>query len=167
MRNRWNRCLQLHTLFIAKITRSDEIKATPHDGAAAHLINDLCIHFLLELYPKMLKHPGEQEPVAKIMGSGGVCNANYVGDREGRKVDLLSSIHKISEALVVHCISLISPLPSRDDVLNNESKYELVERLHITLLHSLGVFQPWLLTQPLSQLQQFCLAQQGLGLLNI
>ena len=114
----------------------------------------------------MLEHPGEQEPVAKIMGSGGVCNVSYVSDHEGRKVDLLSSIHKISESLV-HCISLISPLPSRDNVLDDEPKYELVERLHITLLHSLGVFQPWLLTQPLSQLQQFCLAQQGLVLPDI
>jgi len=96
----------------------------------------------------MLKHSGEQEPLAKIMGSEGVCNPSYVGDHESRKVDLLSSIHEISEALV-HCISLISPLSSTDDVLDDEPKYELVERLHITLLHSLGVFQPWLLTQVL------------------
>ena len=71
-----------------------------------------------------------------------------MGDHEGRKVDLLSLIHKISEVLVP-CINLISSLPSRNDVLDNEQKHELVERLHITLLHSLGVFEPWLLTQVL------------------
>ena len=83
-----------------------------------------------------------------IMCSGGVCNASNVRDHESRKVDLLASIHKISEALV-HRISLISPLPSKDDVLDDEPEDELVERLHIIIFHRLSVFQPWLLTQVL------------------
>ena len=87
------------------------------------------------------------------MCSGGVRDAGNARDHESRKVDLLASVRKISEALV-HCISLISPLPSRDDVLDDELEHELMERQHITFLHCLGVFQPWLLTQPLSQLQQ-------------
>jgi len=92
------------------------------------------------------------------MHSGGVYNPSDVGNHEGRQVDLLSSIHQISKALV-HSICLIPPLRPRDDVLDDELEDQLMERLHITLLHSLGVFQPWLLTHPLSQLQQFFLAQ--------
>jgi len=79
------------------------------------------------------------------MRSGGVCNPSNVLDHEGWEIDLLTSVHEIDEALV-HCIRLISSLPSGDDILDEKPENKLVERQHITLLHSLGVFQPWLLT---------------------
>ena len=47
-------------------------------------------------------------------------------EHESWKVDLLASIHEICETLT-HSISLVAPLPSRDDVLDEESKQELVE----------------------------------------
>jgi len=86
----------LYTLLITAITHPDEIKATAHDCAAVHFINHLGIYLLLELYPKMLKLLGEQEPISKIMRSGGVCDPSNVRDHEGRQVDLLSSIYLIS-----------------------------------------------------------------------
>ena len=110
----------------------------------------------------MLKHPGEQEPISKIMRSGDVCDPHDVVDQEGRQVDLLSSIRQISEALV-HSICLISPLRPRDDVLDYKREDQLMERLHITLFHSLRVFQPWLLAQMLGQLQQPCLPSKDLS----
>ena len=82
------------------------------------------------------------------MRSGGVCNTSNVLDHEGWKVDLLTSVHEISKTLI-HGISLVAILPSRDDVLDKEPEKELVEWHHVALLHGLRVFQPWLLTQPL------------------
>jgi len=61
------------------------------------------------------------------MRSSGVCNPSNVLDHESRKVDLLASVHKICEALV-HCISLIASLASRDDILDEELEHELVKR---------------------------------------
>ena len=60
-------------------------------------------------------------------------------DHECRQVDLFSFVHQISEALV-HSISLIAPLRTRNDVLDDEPKDQLMERLHIALLHRLRVF---------------------------
>ena len=54
-------------------------------------------------------------------------------------VDLLPSAHQICEALV-HRISLIAPLRTRDDVLNDEPKDQLMERLDIAFLHCLWTF---------------------------
>jgi len=73
------------------------------------------------------------------MRSSGVYNPSNMLDHESRKLDLLASVHKICKALV-HCISLITSLPSRDDVLDEKPEHELVKRQHITLLHYLGVF---------------------------
>ena len=84
----------------------------------------------------MLKHPGEKEPISQIIRFGCCCNPRYVVDHECRQVDRLSSIHQISEALV-HRISLIVPLRTRDNVLDYEPKDQLMERLYITFLHRL------------------------------
>jgi len=85
----------LHTLIFTAITRLNESKATAHDCVAAYFIDHLGFNLLLELYPKMVKHPGEQEPISKIMRSEGVCDPSYVSDHEGRQVNLFS-IHQIS-----------------------------------------------------------------------
>jgi len=69
-------------------------------------------------------------------------------DHDGQKVYLLASIHEISETLI-HGISLVVPLTAWDDVLYDEPEQELMEWCHITLLHCLRVFEPWLLTQPI------------------
>jgi len=110
----------------SEITLLNQIKATPCEGAAAYLIDHLSIHFLLKLHPKMFKHSGQQEPIREIMRISGVCNTSNMFDHEGRKVYLLASVHEISETLI-YGISLVMPLPSRDDVLNEEPEHELVE----------------------------------------
>jgi len=111
-RNRRSGCL--HSLFGTEITFLNQIKATPHDCAAANRINDLSIHLPLKLHPKMFKHPSQQEPVLEIMRSSSVCNSSNVLDHES--VDLLASVHEICETLI-HSIILVARLPSRDDVL--------------------------------------------------
>ena len=93
----------------------------------------------------MFKHPSQQEPIPKIMFSGGVCYASYVPDHDCREIDLLASIHEISKALI-HGIRLIAPLAPRYVVLDNEPEQELVEWCHVPFLHCLWVFEPWLLT---------------------
>jgi len=82
----------------------------------------------------VLKHPDQQKPISKIMFSGGVCNASYVPDHDCREIDLLASIHEISETLI-HDIRLIAPLAPRNDVLDNEPEQELMEWFHIPFLH--------------------------------
>jgi len=156
----------LHTLIFTAITRLDENKATAHDRAAAYLINHLSINLLLKLHPKVLKHLGEQEPISQIMRSGCCCNPPDMVDHECWQVDLLSPVHQISEALV-HSISLIAPLRMRNDVLDDEPEDQLMERLHIALLHCLWAFQPRLLAQVLGQLQQLSVIQQEIVLSDI
>jgi len=69
-------------------------------------------------------------------------------DHDSWKIYLLAAIHEISEALI-HGICLVAPLASWYDVLYNELELELMEWCHISLLRRLGVFEPWLLAQPL------------------
>jgi len=64
-----------------------------------------------------------------------------VFDHDDRKVYLLAPIHEISETLI-HDISLVAPLPSWNDVLDDKPGQELVEWCHITLLHCLRVLEP-------------------------
>jgi len=47
-------------------------------------------------------------------------------DHDCREIDLLASIHEISEALI-HGIRFISPLAPRNDVLDNEPEQELMK----------------------------------------
>jgi len=68
------------------------------------------------------------------MLSSSVCNASYVPDHDGREIDLLASIHEISEA-PIHGIRLVVSLAPRNDVLDNEPKQELMEWCHIPFLH--------------------------------
>jgi len=89
----------------------------------------------------VLKHPGQQEPIPKVMLLGGVCNASNVPDHNCREIDLLASIHEINKTLI-HGICLISPLTPRYDVLDNEPEQELVEWCHIPFRYWLGVFEP-------------------------
>jgi len=62
---------------------------------------------------------------------------------------LLSSIHKVNKTLI-HSIRKIAALTSRDDILNNELKEQLMKRSHVTFLDGRGGFQPSLLAQCLS-----------------
>jgi len=128
-----------------------QVESTPHHGAAANLINHLCPNLLLKFHSEVLKHPGPQKPIPKIMLLSGVCNASNVPDHDCGEINLLSSIHEIRETLI-HGISLISPLAPRYDVLDDELEQELVEWCHVPFLHCLGCFEPWLLTQSLGQL---------------
>ena len=68
------------------------------------------------------------------MLSDGVCNASNVPNYDCREIDLLASIHEISETLI-HGICLVAPLAPLYDVLYNEPKQELMEWCHISLLH--------------------------------
>ena len=130
--NRGTGCL--HPLFGTWIRILNQVEATPHQGAAADLINHLGLHPLLKLHSKVLEQPGQQKPIPKIMLLGGICNASYVSDHDCRKIDLLASIHEISEALI-HGIRLIVPMTPRNDVLDNEPEQELMEWFHIPFLH--------------------------------
>jgi len=55
-------------------------------------------------------------------------------DRDCRKINLLASIHEISEALI-HGIYLAAPLALWNDALDDEPEQELMEWCHISLLH--------------------------------
>jgi len=109
----------LDPLFGTKILILKQVKTTPRQGAAADLINHLGLNPLLKLHSKVLKHSGQQEPIPKIMLSGGVCNASNVPNRDCREIDLLASIND--------GVRLISPLAPRNDVLDNEQEQELME----------------------------------------
>jgi len=138
----------LQPLFVTGILLVYQVKSTSHECAAVNFINHLNFHPLLKLHSKMFKHPGQQKPVPEIMHSSGVCYASNMLDYDGRKVYLLASIHEISETLI-HGIGLVVPLTPWYDVLNDEPEQEPMEWRHVTLLHCLRVFEPWLLTQPL------------------
>ena len=62
------------------------------------------------------------------------------------EVNLLSSIHKVNKTLI-HSILKIMALTSRDDILNNEPKEQLMKRSHLTFLDGLGGFLSCLLAQ--------------------
>jgi len=70
---------------------------------------------------------------------GVVAIRSDVVDHECGQVDLLSSVHQISEALV-HRIGLFAPLRMWNDVLDYKPEDQLMERLHIVLLHCLWTF---------------------------
>ena len=53
------------------------------------------------------------------MCPGGGGNPYDVVDHKHREVDLVSLVHKISQALI-HRVSLITALSTRDDVLDDE-----------------------------------------------
>jgi len=59
------------------------------------------------------------------MFSSGVCYASDMLDHDSRKIDLLASIHEISEALI-HGICLVVPLALWNDVLDYEPEQELM-----------------------------------------
>jgi len=59
---------------------------------------------------------------------------------------LLSSIHKVNKTLI-HSIRKLAALTSRDDILNNEPKEQLMKRSHVTFLDGLGGFQSCLLAK--------------------
>ena len=93
-------------------------------------------------------------------------NPHYMVDHKCREIDLLPLIHEINQALI-HRVSLIPALSTRDNVLDYEPEQQLVQWLHVFLLDSLWGSQPWLLTQVLRQLQQPVPAQQALVLSNV
>ena len=93
----------------------------------------------------MFKHLGEKESIAQIMRPGGCGDAHDVVDHEPGEVDLVTLVHKINQALI-HCISLIAALSTRDDVLDDEPEQQLVQLLRVSLLDSLWASQPRLLT---------------------
>ena len=65
---------------------------------------------------------------------------------------------------LIHSIRKIAALTSRNDILNNEPKEQLMKRSHDTFLYGLGSFQPCLLAQCLSSFQQPCSPKHGLVL---
>ena len=68
------------------------------------------------------------------MRSGGCGYSHDVGDYEPRQVDLLPPIHQVRQTLI-HGICLIAPLSTRNGALDDEPKDQLMERLHVPLLH--------------------------------
>ena len=87
------------------------------------------------------------------MCPGGRGNPHNVVDHKHGEVDLVSLVQKINQALI-HRVSLIAALSTRDNVLDDEPEQELVQWLHIPLLDCLRATEPWLLAQVPGQLQQ-------------
>jgi len=80
------------------------------------------------------------------MFSWGVYNPGDMANHDCWEVNLLSSIHKVNKTLI-YSIRKIAALTSRDDILNNEPKEQLMKRSHVTFLDRLGCCQPCLLVQ--------------------
>jgi len=116
------------------ITCLDQDKTAAHDGTAADLVDHLGINRLSQLDTKVFEHPGEQKAVPQIMCPGSCGYRHNMVDHEPRQVDLLPLIHQVSQTLI-HGVRLIAPLSMRYYVLDDKPEDQLMERLHIPLLH--------------------------------
>ena len=81
----------------------------------------------------MRKDRGQKEPISQVMFPGSVCYARNVAKHNGREVNLLPSVQEVNKALV-HSIRKIAALTSRNDILDDQPKEQLVEGSHFPFL---------------------------------
>jgi len=88
----------------------------------------------------MLKDRGQKTTITQVIFPSGVYNSSNVSNHDSWKVNLLPPVRQINE-IVVHSIYKIVVLTSRDDILDNKSKEQLMNRSHVTFFDGLGSFQ--------------------------
>ena len=126
--------------------------------------------FFCKATPKCSKTKVRKNPHPKscsqVMFPGNVCYPSSVSNHDSRRVDLLPLVQQINETLV-YGIRKITTLTPKDDIINNESKQQLVKRHHFPRLCGPGCLQAQLLTQLLSKLRQPCYPKHSFVLPNV